>query len=126
MSARFGIPKPMHAGFSFSSRRMDAPRSIVVVKLSAFGDVLHGVPTAVALKRAFPASSIGWVVEGRSADVLAGHRAIDHLFRLPRGWLKSARQVVGLRRDLRRFRPDVTLDLQGLLKSGVARLLWSG
>ena len=98
---------------------MDAPRSIVVVKLSAIGDVLHGVPTAVALKRAFPASSIGWVVEGRSADVLAGHRAIDHLFRLPRGWLKSARQVVGLRRDLRRFRPDVTLDLQGLLKSGV-------
>jgi lipopolysaccharide heptosyltransferase I len=102
---------------------MDAPRSIVIVKLSAIGDVLHGIPTAVALKRAFPGSSIGWVVEGRSADVLAGHRAIDHLFRLPRGWLKSPRQVAGLRRDLKRFRPDVTLDLQGLLKSGVATVL---
>lgn len=102
---------------------MDAPRSIVVVKLSAIGDVLHGVPTAVALKQAFPTSTIGWVVEGRSADVLAGHPAIDHLFRLPRGWLKSVRQVAGLRRDLRRFRGDVTLDLQGLLKSGVASFL---
>lgn len=102
---------------------MDAPRSIIIVKLSAIGDVLHGIPTAVALKRAFPASSIGWVVEGRSADVLAGHQAIDHLFRLPRGWLKSARQVAGLRRDLKRFHPDVTLDLQGLLKSGVAAVL---
>lgn len=104
-------------------RRMDAPRSVVIIKLSAIGDVLHGIPTAVALKRAFPGSTIGWVVEGRSADVLAGHRAIDHLFRLPRGWLKSPRQVAGLRRELRRFRPDVTLDLQGLLKSGVAALL---
>ena len=41
---------------------MDAPRSIVLVKLSAIGDVLHGVPAAVALKRAFPATRIGWVV----------------------------------------------------------------
>ncbi|MFM8433926.1 MAG: glycosyltransferase family 9 protein, partial [Planctomycetia bacterium] len=64
---------------------MPAPQSIVVVKLSAIGDVLHGVPTAVVLKRAFPRARIGWVVEGRAGDVLAGHPAIDHLFRLPRG-----------------------------------------
>jgi heptosyltransferase I len=98
---------------------MNAPRSIVIVKLSAIGDVLHGVPTAVALKRAFPEARIGWVVEGRAGDVLAGHPAIDHLFRLPRGWLKSFATIRGLRRQLRDFAPDVTLDLQGLLKSAV-------
>lgn len=98
---------------------MNAPRSIVVVKLSAIGDVLHAVPTAVALKRAFPGARIGWVVEGRAGDVLAGHPAVDHLFRLPRGWLKSFTTIRGLRRQLRDFAPDVTLDLQGLLKSGV-------
>lgn len=102
---------------------MDVPRSLVIIKLSAIGDVLHGIPTAVALKQAFPTCSIGWVVEGRSADVLAGHPAVDHLFRLPRGWLKSIRQVAGLRRNLRRFRPDVTLDLQGLLKSAAVAAL---
>jgi lipopolysaccharide heptosyltransferase I len=102
---------------------MAAPRSIVIVKLSAIGDVLHGVPTAVALKRAFPAARIGWAVEGRAADVLAGHPAIDHLFRLPRGWLKQPRAVLSLRRQLRAFAPDVTIDLQGLLKSGVATWL---
>lgn len=105
---------------------MDAPRSIVIVKLSAIGDVLHGIPTAVALKKAFPGATIGWIVEGRSADVLAGHRSIDHLFRLPRGWLKSPRQVRSLWRDLRTFRADLTLDLQGLLKSGVATALAGG
>ena len=102
---------------------MTDPRSIVIVKLSAIGDVLHGVPAAVALKRAFPAARIGWAVEGRAADVLAGHPAIDHLFRLPRGWLKSPRAVGELRRQLRSFRPDVAIDMQGLLKSGVATWL---
>jgi lipopolysaccharide heptosyltransferase I len=102
---------------------MSNPRSIVVVKLSAIGDVLHGVPAAVALKRALPDTRIGWAVEGRAADVLAGHPAIDHIFRLPRGWLKSPRAVLTLRRQLRAFRPDVTLDLQGLLKSGIAAWL---
>ena len=98
---------------------MDAPRSIVLVKLSAIGDVLHGVPTAVALKRAFPAARIGWVVEGRAADVLAGHTAIDHLFRVPRGWIKSWAAVRSLRRQLVDFHADVAIDMQGLLKSAV-------
>jgi heptosyltransferase-1 len=105
---------------------MPAPASIVVVKLSAIGDVLHAVPTAVALRRAFPRARIGWVVEGRSGDVLAGHPAVDHLFRLPRGWLKSPRAVVRLRKDLRDFGPDVTIDLQGLLKSAVPTWLSGG
>jgi lipopolysaccharide heptosyltransferase I len=102
---------------------MDAPRSIVVVKLSSIGDVLHAVPAAVALKRAFPQTRIGWAVEGRAADVLAGHAAIDHLFRIPRAWLKSPRAVWSLRRQLAAFRADVTLDMQGLLKSMVATVL---
>lgn len=102
---------------------MQPPRSIVIVKLSAIGDVIHGVPVAVAAKRAFPEARIGWVVEGRAADVLAGHPAIDHLFRMPRGWLKSPAQVISLRRQLRAFAADVAIDLQGLLKSGVATWL---
>jgi heptosyltransferase I len=99
---------------------MQTPRAIIIVKLSAIGDVLHGVPVAVAARRAFPQARIGWVVEGRAADVLAGHRAVDHLFRLPRGWLTSPVQVRWLRRQLKAFDADVALDLQGLLKSGFA------
>lgn len=81
------------------------------------------MPVAVALKRAFPQTRIGWAVEGRAADVLAGHPAIDHLFRLPRGWLTSPAAVVSLRKQLRAFAPEVAIDLQGLLKSGVATWL---
>ncbi|MFM7293055.1 MAG: lipopolysaccharide heptosyltransferase I [Planctomycetia bacterium] len=98
---------------------MDAPRAVVCVKLSAIGDVLHGVPAAVAIKKAFPNTRVGWVVEGRAADVLAGHPAIDHLFRLPRGWMKSWQAIRALRRQLLDFRADVAIDMQGLLKSAV-------
>ncbi len=105
---------------------MDAPRSIVIVKLSAIGDVLHAVPAAVALKKAFPTARIGWAVEGRAADVLAGHSAIDHLFRLPRGWLKSPRAVWWLRQQLRSFDAEVTVDMQGLFKSMVVTALSGG
>ena len=104
---------------------MNAPRTILLVKLSAIGDVLHGVPAAVAIKDAFPAATVGWVVEGRSADVLEGHRGIDQIFRLPRGWAKRPAEIVRLRRDLRAFAPDVTIDMQGLFKSALVTLLAS-
>ncbi len=102
---------------------MAAPRSIVIVKLSAIGDVLHAVPAAVALKRAYPEARIGWAVEGVAADVLAGHPAVDHLFRLPRGWLTQPRAVASLRQQLKWFGADIAVDMQGLLKSGVATWL---
>lgn len=102
---------------------MNAPRTILLVKLSAIGDVLHGVPTAVQLKDAFPGVTVGWVVEGRSADVLEGHRAIDRVFRLPRGWAKRPAEILRLRRDMLAFAPDVTIDMQGLFKSALVTLL---
>ena len=102
---------------------MNAPHSVLIVKLSAIGDVIHGIPAAVALKQSFPDSIIGWAVEGRSADILTGHTAIDHLIRLPRGWLKSFKHVAHLRRQLKTFNADVVVDLQGLLKSSVVTML---
>ena len=83
---------------------MHAPRSIVIVKLSAIGDVLHGVPVAVALKRAFPDARIGWAVEGRAADVLAGHPAVDHLFRLMKSAVVSL--ASGARTRIGHARPE--------------------
>ena len=100
---------------------MDAPRTIVFVKLSAIGDVLHGVPAAVALKQSFPGARIGWVVEGRAADVLAGHPAIDHLFRLPRGWMKSWQALQSLRR-LPRMWSTATATCSSRWECGSSRL----
>lgn len=102
---------------------MPAPRAILLVKLSAIGDVLHGVPVAVALRRAFPTTRIGWVVEGRTGDLLEGHPAIDRVFRPARGWARRPAEWLRLRRDLADFSADVTIDMQGLLKSALVTAL---
>jgi lipopolysaccharide heptosyltransferase I len=101
---------------------MSAPR-ILIVRLSAIGDVLHGVPTACALRRQFPDAFLGWVVEGRTGELLRGHAALDEVIVVPRGWLKSAKTVLKLRKQLRAFRFDTAIDLQGLSKSAVAAWL---
>ena len=95
---------------------------ILIVRLSAIGDVLHGLPVLCTLRDALPHAHLAWVVEGRTAELLAGHPALDELIVVPRRWLKSPRAVFDLWRRLHgRF--DVSIDVQGLTKSAVAARL---
>jgi len=96
---------------------------ILIVRLSAIGDVVHGLPVLCALREAFPEAFLGQVVEGRAGDLLEGHPALDALIRVPRRWLQSPREVWRLRRQLRTLRFDTTIDLQCLTKSAVAAWL---
>ena len=99
-----------------------SPR-ILIVRLTAIGDVVHAAPVLCALRNRFPKSHIAWVVEGRAGDLLEGHPALDELIRVPRRWLKSPRAVRDLRHRLRRAKFDITLDVQGLTKSAIAAWL---
>lgn len=100
---------------------MNSPR-ILIVRLSALGDVVTTLPLACALKDRLPAAEIAWVVESPSAAVLRGHRAIDRLIEVPRRFLRSPLAVWRLRRELRSFAPHLAIDAQGLSKS--AAVAW--
>lgn len=106
------------------------PRSILIVKLSAIGDVVQTLPMLEALKATFPEASIDWVVEEESRDLLEGHFALRRVILCPRKlWWKRLRegrnrwsviQEVGtFIRDLRKTEYDWVIDTQGLLKSGI-------
>ena len=99
-----------------------SPR-ILLVRLSAIGDVIHGMPVLCALRERFPHAHLSWVAERAGAKLLEGHKALDELVVVPRGWLKSPSQVWRLRRKLRELKPDVTIDMQGLTKSAIAARL---
>lgn len=101
---------------------IDKPR-ILIVRLSAIGDCIHGLPVLCALRDALPKAHLSWVVEGRTADLLRRHPALDNVLQIPRRWLKSPRTVWRIRRQLRALRPDVAIDLQGLTKSAIAAWL---
>jgi len=103
---------------------------ILIVKLSAIGDVVQALPALEAIKRTFPDSAVDWVVEEAAAGILEGHPLIERLLVSRRKtWLRMMRNPVTLFaglsglyafvRELRQQRYDLAIDLQGLMKSGV-------
>ena len=99
------------------------PMRILIVRLSAIGDTIHGLPVLCALRDHLPSAHLSWVVEQRSAAVLQGHSALDRLIVAPRGWLRSPMAVWRLRRQMRSVHAHITIDLQGLAKSAIAARL---
>lgn len=98
---------------------MHASPRILIVRLTAMGDVIHGLPVATALRRQFPDAMIAWAVEGRAAELIEGHPDLDAVVNLPRRWWRSVRTAKTVRRQLRELNFDVAVDLQCLTKSAV-------
>lgn len=99
-----------------------SPR-ILIVRLTAMGDVIHGLPVATALRKHYPDAMIAWAVEGRAAEIVEGHPDLDAVVKLPRRWWRSTQTVRGIRRQLRSMRFDLTIDLQCLTKSSLVAWL---
>jgi heptosyltransferase I len=115
---------------------------LLVVRLSAMGDVIHTLPAAVFLRQAFPQAHIGWLIEERWAELLCapgslrrGARSavrplVDEVHTVNlKVWRKSLLSISTLQRvatvwnDVRGARYDVAVDLQGAVRSAVlARL----
>ena len=116
-----------------------SPDRILVVRLSAMGDVIHGMPAIAALRRAKPELQIGWLVEERWEELLCARDSERLAARSERkpladwvhitkfsNWrkalfsgttwreLRSCRQEVGARKY------EVALDLQGAIRSAMA------
>lgn len=99
-----------------------SPERLLIVRLTAVGDVIHGAPVLCALRDRFPDAFIAWVVEGRGADLIEGHRALNEVIRAPRRWYRSPQAIWRLRNQLRPYAFDTTVDLQCLTKS--AAVAW--
>lgn len=100
--------------------------SILIIKPGSFGDIIHALPCAAALRDALPTTRITWLVDERWQSLLQGNPDITETVIFPRqkfrglgGKLKSIPWAMGLKR----LAPDIVIDLQGLLRSGLmARL----
>jgi len=107
----------------------DAAR-ILIVKPSAFGDIVHSLPVLEALRRNYPEAHIAWVVARANADLLTGHPDLDEVILFERerwggltGFARKGREMRGFVRTLRRGRFDLVVDLQGLFRSGLLSYL---
>jgi heptosyltransferase-1 len=106
-------------------------RSILLVKTSSLGDVIHNLPTVTDIRRAYSAAAhIDWVVESSFAPIAALHPGVRTVISCElRRWRRSW-HTRGMRAEWRTFldrlratRYDAIVDTQGLLKSAlIARL----
>ncbi len=118
------------------------PLRVLVIRLSAMGDVIHGIPAIAALRRARPNLQIGWLVERRWMELLCAHSP-DRL--QPRSevkptldwvhvsdfkeWRKGLSAVTTWRdmqscmREVRAIKYHVAVDLQGAIRSAMAAQL---
>jgi heptosyltransferase-1 len=133
MTGSFSLPS--------STPRVD---SLLIVRLSAMGDIIHTLPAAAALRQAFPHATLGWLVEERWAELLC-------TLRYPRSGPRSAQRplvdrvhsvntaewrhapfsfntwqqmAVGLS-QLRGIQYDAVIDFQGAVRSALLAR-WSG
>jgi len=92
------------------------PVRILIVRLSAMGDVINTLPAAASLKAGIENSCVSWVVEPRWAPLLEGNPYLDEVIPFDRRTFQGLRSTW---QRLREQRFDIAVDFQGLLKSVV-------
>jgi heptosyltransferase I len=134
---------------SSETTRLDATpdkkiERLLIVRLSAMGDVIHTLPAVRALREAFPQAWIGWLIEERWAELLCAPGAsrrggrssmrplVDEVHTVNlKGWGKSLfslstlQHIARIWNDVRDSRYDVAVDMQGAMRSAVLAR-WSG
>jgi len=111
-------------------------KNILIVKLSAIGDVIHTLPALTALRKKFPKARITWLVEEAASSMIDGHNSLDRVLVSKRkkwlknltslSWRKSLSEIYNFYKELRDTRYDIIIDFQALLKSGVLIALAKG
>ena len=98
-------------------------KKILIIKLSAIGDVIHTLPCLNALRTSFPDSHISWIAQKPSTQLLEGHPQLDNLIIFPRKEWKNIGRFLKesgpFCKMLRSHQFDVAIDFQGLTKSGL-------
>ncbi|WP_018693851.1 glycosyltransferase family 9 protein [Algicola sagamiensis] len=106
-----------------------SPKKILIIRLSAIGDVVMASGLIPSLKKAYPDASLTWLVEPMAADLLKENDALDEVILWPKAQWKQLfkekkyrelfRVVREFVRMLRAKKFDLALDTQGLIKSAI-------
>ena len=85
---------------------------ILVIRMSAFGDVLHTLPAVAALRRGSPRARLSWLLRPEWTPLVAENPAVDEVIPAPR-------RSLGVLARLRREKFDLVVDFQGLIQSAI-------
>lgn len=98
---------------------METPKKILVIRLTAIGDVVLTLPAVCALRQNFPAAKITFLTIKENAILLRGFRDVDETIVIDRAVLRSknlfrsATELFRLLHRLRKGKFSLVVDLQG-------------
>jgi heptosyltransferase-1 len=104
---------------------MASIQRVLIIKMSALGDIIHALPVSAALGEAYPHLELTWAVEEMFVPLVSGNPYLAGVLALPKVRSRQLRSVAFHYDYLRRLRAvrnlrfDLALDLQGLTKSAV-------
>ncbi len=99
-----------------ASAGASAADRFLVVRLSSMGDVIHTLPAVHALRQAYPAARIDWLIDTRWAPLLDGNRDVTEIIAFNR---RSWSEILSVIKKLRATQYTCALDFQSLYKSAL-------
>ena len=96
--------------------RMAKEVHILLVRLGAFGDVIHALPAAASLRRSIPGARLTWAIDPKWKGLLEGNPDVDCVLAVNR---RSPESLKAAWRYFRERPVDIAVDVQGLIKSGL-------
>ncbi|MCK5539692.1 MAG: glycosyltransferase family 9 protein [Deltaproteobacteria bacterium] len=109
---------------------VDNYKNVLIIRLSAIGDVLRVLPAVNAWRKHCPETRFTWLVEPAAASVLEGHVALDRVLIFERGlfggFLRSPKRLLSALNSLFRLQGelhsgnfDLVVDFHGIFKSAL-------
>ncbi len=96
-------------------------KNVLIIKLSAIGDVIHALPVSYAIKETFPSARVTWVVEPPAYDLIKMNPCVDRIILFRKKEFKTfgglLKNFLPFRKEIQLENYDAVLDLQGLFKS---------
>ncbi len=96
------------------------PSSVLVVKPSSLGDIVHTLPAVHYLKTTFRNAEFSWITNTEWVPLLEQNGDLTRIIPFPRGEFKGPGGVfkfIRWCRGLAGLKPDLVLDFQGLFRS---------
>jgi heptosyltransferase I len=103
-------------------------RKILLIKLSAVGDVVHTIPVLNKLRGRYPAAQLDWLMNPAIAELLRHHPAITNVIEFAREewsapWrLAPYASYAQLALQLREARYDLVIDMHGQFRTAILTL----
>ena len=97
-------------------------KSILIIKPSSLGDIVHAIPAVALVRDAHPDAEFTWVINSEFVSLLRGNPDVNHVYIFPRGefrGLGAPKSLIPWLKRTRNLRPDLALDFQGLLRSAL-------